>query len=707
MYQINGIYVPHQETGKIKGAVRLLEVTPKHVAFIHIDEDKKPGVLVESKQVWDELFFEEILEEGFDPFATLTSLPSGLPDGAQARLANLNTVIDRLLDICPTLTKPRQFANEISNAAKQVNRSKKTVQRWVEAWLRAGRNPVAVVRTFIENEKSKIKGLQETGRKRGPKNTKPELGTTPAIHEVQEKIDKAFEAYVAKRRMTWKDAYFEMLTKLFNVPEPNTKTDAQRDLFLSSAMLFKYKIPSWYQFRNRCRKLQNERSKTGLELPRGSRGRSTAPGPGFFEIDATHFQIQLVSVLTKSELVGRPSVYLIVDIFSGAITGYALTLENPSWAVAALALKNCFSDKQATFDRLGLPYSTSDWACKELPTMLRADRAELVSNMGQDFAKSGIRVNITPSMEPIAKGTVEGKNSEIKRPTFGRFNLPGLFKKHRKRREADGKKSATLNIMEFEIILVEIILDLNKKPIRPSKMSRQIALAGPQAASRIGLYEWGLDNHPGFTRAMRPNFVYEHLMTQGEGVVTPRGILFHGETFVCDRLRDLGFLSTAVAGHFNIRVAYSPLYSGEIFLFDKEKDEYFAATNHDIDMVRLKASFYEAKELRAIKKATHTQAEFIHSAERRKRVNSVQSTIKAAAKEKSSTPALPSSSKARIRTARAKEKRNLREPADRSTQGIPATTNQETPKIDHAGNRNPAVSISLAKLWEEVDAIAK
>jgi len=417
-----------------------------------------------------------------------------------------------------------------------------------------------VVRVFLERDPDQSVNPQTTGKKRGLKSRVPEFASDVPSPEVMDKIKRAWDTYVVGQNKKWSDAYHDMLIEIYNIPE-EAFSPADRGYFLDPNLIEKYRVPTWPQTRYRFRQLKRAASKAGSELPQGQRGRATdgAFGPGFFEIDATHFQVQLVSRLTKGKLVGRPTVYLIVDIFSDAIVGYAVTLENPSWATAALALHNCFSDKAKVFKRLGLPYEANDWPCHELPNMLRADRAELVSNMGQEFPASGIRVETPPPMDPQAKGTVEGKHSEIKRPQTGRFDLPGRYAKIRKRRDPDGKKEAALDIFEFERILVEIIMDLNREPVEARRIPPDAIVEGAKAASRIGFYQWGLTHRPGFTRKMGPHFVYEHLLTKANAIVRPNGIHVKGEVFNCDRLRELGYLVAAIADEVKLTVVYNPI----------------------------------------------------------------------------------------------------------------------------------------------------
>lgn len=727
MFQIHEIYRPTKPLKKITGPVRIIDsIDLESVVLIDMDTENQTVPFPFKYAEWVELLNDRSLEKAPDPFLRLTSAPIGLPDGAAKRLRDVIEATSTLSQKPALLHAPRTLAKEIKAVSQSMDLSRRTVKRWVLDWLQAGRNPAAVVRGFIEtDDDGEEVGKQEKGAKRGAGRTKPETASDAPAHEIRERCEKAYASYVKGQRMTWMDAYFEMLIVLCGIPDAELK-ESEHGLLMDPVLIEKYRPPTWPQCRYIFRKLKRKDVAQGEEAPRGKRGKAAdnVPGPGFYEIDATFFQIQLVSRVTKSVLVGRPVVYLIVDIFDGVIVGYAVTLENPSWAVAALALYNCFSDKGATFARLGLPFKSSDWACNHLPTMLRADRAELVSNMGQDFPTSGVRVEVTPSMVPIAKGTVEGKHSEVKRERPGRFDLPGRFKKARERRQSDGKKDAALDILEFERILVEIIMDINGEPMDPRRIPPDAFPLGAKVASRIGFHEWALENRAGFTREMGAHFVFEHLLTKTRGQVTPLGIKVDNELFNCDRLREMGYLLAAVGTQFEIPVSFNPHYAGEVFFFDKRKDAWTAAANVDPEIDRYKMTFAEAKEYRALQNLMADQAGLDNHARRRERVPVVRKAIKNAVAEKASLGVKTGASNARIRENRKQEQADQRSAGLNGSLPKSPTPRAETPaatpsppSATNPGRPNPAdpskspaaqrTTTNAISLWGKVDAVNK
>lgn len=706
MFDIHEVYKPTKPLPRIAGPIRVIEtVGLEKVIVIAVGEEVPTLPFAINYQNWLDYLKCGALERTPDPDLHLPSIPTNLPKSAAKRFERALQVTDVFSQNPSLLHAQRSLVSAITEVAESTGLTHKTIQRWVCQWLSSGRNPAAIVRKFLEKDRDKSVKAQVNGKKRGSKGKIPELLAEAPTYEVVSNIKQAWDLYVIRQKKKWTDAYFDMLINQYHIPAEAFSPE-HKGYFLDSELIKKYRAPTWVQTRYRFRQFKKAEINQDSELPQGSRGKATDEtfGPGFFEIDATNFQIQLVSRLTKSQLVGRPVVYLIVDIFSGAIVGYTITLENASWAIAALALYNCFSSKEAVFERLGLPYTDEDWPCQELPNVLRADRAELVSNMGQEFPLSGIRVEIPPPMNPEAKGTVEGKHAEVKRPQPGRFDLPGRYAKILKRRDPDGKRTAALNIFEFEQILVEIIMDINREPVQKRRIPPDALSTGAKAASRIGFYKWGLEHRAGFTRTKPPNFVYEHLLTRAKGSLTPQGIRIKGEVFNCDRLRELGFLAAAIDNEVKLTVAYNPLLASEIYFYDQQNSSWEPAYNSDPEIFRLNASFSETENYRSWQNATAQQASLNAHGMRRNRLKFVRNKIKDAVKEKHETPLKTSKVKANIRENRAQERANERSPKLNGALRVegPRSTNQPTSTNITSKSNEPNQTDKFAQLWRQI-----
>lgn len=84
-----------------------------------------------------------------------------------------------------------------------------------------------------------------------------------------------------------------------------------------------------------------------------SKAEANRPGARF-QIDATIADVFLVSKYNRSWIIGRPVVYVIIDVFSRMVVGVYVGLEGPSWIGAMMALANTAADKVAFCKEYGI-----------------------------------------------------------------------------------------------------------------------------------------------------------------------------------------------------------------------------------------------------------------------------------------------------------------------------------------------------------------
>ena len=101
-------------------------------------------------------------------------------------------------------------------------------------------------------------------------------------------------------------------------------------------------------------------------------------GPGAkYQIDATVGDIYLVSQFDRSDIIGRPVMYFVMDSYSRMVTGMYVGLEGPSWAGAMMAIENAASDKVAYCSSYGVTITEDEWPCHPYPTAILGDRGEM------------------------------------------------------------------------------------------------------------------------------------------------------------------------------------------------------------------------------------------------------------------------------------------------------------------------------------------
>ena len=144
---------------------------------------------------------------------------------------------------------------------------------------------------------------------------------------------------------------------------------------------------------------------------RGLRGcsRQGVAGPGHtWAIDSTVGDIYLRSSVNRAWIIGRPIVYIIVDVWSTAVVGYYVCLAGPSWDMAKLALFCAGSDPALIGDLWGYQPLFTLKPAPSLCARLLCDRGEYLS---QAAKQTGIELlpseSYTPPYRPDMKGLVE------------------------------------------------------------------------------------------------------------------------------------------------------------------------------------------------------------------------------------------------------------------------------------------------------------
>jgi transposase InsO family protein len=129
-----------------------------------------------------------------------------------------------------------------------------------------------------------------------------------------------------------------------------------------------------------------------------------ALGGSRYEIDATIADIYLVSDSDRQNIVGRPIVYMVIDVFSRMVAGFYIGFENPSYVAAMQTLSMAMTDKIKLCQQFGIEIDESDWPVTGIPDAILADRGELLGCQIESLEKSfSTRIENTPPLEAIAK----------------------------------------------------------------------------------------------------------------------------------------------------------------------------------------------------------------------------------------------------------------------------------------------------------------
>lgn len=289
-------------------------------------------------------------------------------------------------------------------------------------------------------------------------------------------------------------------------------------------------------------------------------------GPGsVYQIDSTKADLYLVSQYDRGKVIGRATIYLIVDVFSGLIAGFYAGLENASYLAAALALENAATDKVAFCAAHGISISAEEWPSQHLPETLYADRGELIGKMADQLTQ-GLNITVTntpayrPDLKPFVERAFRTTNDELL------HQLPGAVDRDHERGDPDYRLKAKLTLADLQEALIHFILHFNRSRIE-ARIPREFMVTDKVEPRPNELWAWGIKNRSGHLRVMPPEMLRLQLLPADEASVTEKGLLFKGLYYRSETAeREQWQVRARAKGRWKVPVTYDPRVADKIYL---------------------------------------------------------------------------------------------------------------------------------------------
>lgn len=409
-----------------------------------------------------------------------------------------------------------------------------------------------------------------------------------------------------------------------------------------------------------------------------------------FEIDATIADIYLVSRFNRSWIIGRPVVYVVIDVFSRMIVGVHVGLEGPSWNSARHALFNAFTDKVAFCASHGITIRSEEWPCHHLPRELVGDRGEMISKGPEGMADAlKITLALLPPFRADWKGTVESTFRIVNNLTQIHW-MPGAVRTREKERgERDYRLDATLDLEEFTSIVIKAILHYNHHSRDPNRLTKDMIQQDVEPTP-IAIWNWAAGL--GMIEAnMQPKeSVYLHLLPKAMGSVRAGGIYFNGMAYInpLDRLGDLSAKARA-SGRKQIDVWYEP-FADHIWIMDEERS-FVKCSLRPSEARNVGMRREEVLDMLSIKEAVSIDAKYAELNSKVQLDVFIESTISTAVAEKEETE-LPSSKAEKVRDIR--ENRQLERDAQRMLAADSSPVVSQPSTVAKEAKRSASSSVS-------------
>jgi hypothetical protein len=445
----------------------------------------------------------------------------------------------------------------------------RTIYRLLRRYWERGLSPNALLPDYI-NCGGPGKVRKETSKKRGrPSRAVPGVNVSAAMRVIiKQTITREFARNPA---MTLQDAYTNMLRRYFSNSVVDLETGRQKLDINEEAPSFGQFL-YWYRkesdvFTVRRKRVSARRYDKDMRAILGS-STAQANGPGSrYQIDATIADIYLVSRYDRSKIIGRPVLYVVIDVFSRMIVGIHIGLEGPSWVGAMEAISNAACSKVAYCKKFGIDIAEEDWPSVGLPDVLTADRGEVLSDNADALALNfGVRIENTPPYRADWKGVVEQRFKLIA-AKFKAYTPGYVQPDYQERGGADYRLDATLDIDDFTRAIIAIVRYYNTShPIKDYEKSSDM-IAGKVKPVPVDLWEWGISNRSGKLRHYPERVIRQTLLPSDDARVTPMGIKFQGLYYSCSlAIEEHWFARARQNSTWKVRVSYDPRDMDHIYL---------------------------------------------------------------------------------------------------------------------------------------------
>lgn len=298
------------------------------------------------------------------------------------------------------------------------------------------------------------------------------------------------------------------------------------------------------------------------------------PVPGScFEIDATVADVHIVSSFGKQYVLGRPTIYSIVDRASGMIVGLNVSLYHASWRAARQALANAFLSKSSYCKEFDIDIQDSDWPTAHIPLRLMCDNGEMIGLGPQKLVVPLTELQLSPPYRPDFKAMVERRfgllNAEVIHSLLGTTRGGKVV-----RGDRNPKKDATYTLKEFTTLLIEAVLELNRSIYSNLATTSPLIIEKNVTPTPLNFWKVHVSEHKHALKFADPSEIISRLYPPAKASMTRDGIEYNNMYYSCVRFVKDNLASIArTNGQWQVDVRINENTTNYIYVrFDKNED---------------------------------------------------------------------------------------------------------------------------------------
>jgi len=335
------------------------------------------------------------------------------------------------LEIIKPLLNVARTKNEVKKIADENSLHYSTLYRWIKEYETTGTLSVLIPKYKQRGGKGKVRI-----------NIESELIMNKTIEDL----------YLHKQKLTPKQVFFEIKRRCNNakVNAPHENTVRNRIKKLSNKKQYKLRESK----RNAERLFRN----TDGMFPAGKYALDIV------QIDHTPMDIIIVDEQYRQPI-GRPYLTLAIDVYSRMITGFYISLEEPSY----FSVSQCLTQSILTKEKVLREYEVEgSWSIWGIPRAIHLDN-------GQDFRGVELQrvceqYGISIEWRPVARPQFGGHIERLIGTSMQEIHtLPGTtFSNIKQRGEYNSSKESIMTLHELEKWFCEYVVNVYHKKIHSS-----------------------------------------------------------------------------------------------------------------------------------------------------------------------------------------------------------------------------------------------
>ncbi len=650
MFRINDVYKRQDES------FRILRITPHHIVWINIFSPTSNPFLIEKKELINSIEENEaeLIE---DPFVDI-ALMKVVEGSTQQQKRDTGMDLIKPLITHDHFFDPSTRFDLVKRILEQKKSTHQTIYRLARRYWQRGQIPNALIPSYQNSGAKGSKRIAKDKKLGRPRKFMPGIGALIDIN-----IERLFRININKYMLTKDKHSLSYAYRKFSTMYHSLFPDVP-DIEIPSIWQFKHfyerEFPKVAQLTARTNTIIYNKDIRALH----STVNTQVLGPGSrYEIDATIADIYLVSDSDRACIVGRPTVYLIADVFSRMVVGFYIGFENASYVTAIQALQIAMTDKVELCKQYDYEITSDNWPCIGLPDAILADRGELLGHQIEALEYSfSIRIENTAPYRGDLKPIVERyfKTFQAKFKPFAQGVVQPF--KEKKRGGSDYRLDATLTITEFKKIIVGSILTHNLTH-QLKTYDRDIDMPTDLPVVPIHLWNWGIQHRVGRLRQVSEKALRVALLPKTKATLSDLGLKVFGVFYYCAEIHQQGWMhrKKSISRPDTLQVAYDPSNAEIIYVFyQKDSLHYWEAGLAPRSREFIGCSFWEVQQVQQEQKQTNAIQELETNKSKAVLEEHIESIIAQANAQK---PKITSSKKQRligIRANRQREKNNER-----------------------------------------------